>query len=50
VSIAGGLSSRLIQRLRKTLYESVLVFEIGEPAVEIPTYLKEAKLELERSI
>ena len=40
----------LIQRLRETLYGGVLVFEIGGPAAEMPTYLKNAKRNLERFI
>ncbi len=42
--------ARLIQRLRETMYEGVLVFEIGGPAAEMPTYLKDAKRKLERFI
>ncbi len=39
--------SRFIRRLREIKYEGVLVFEIGGPPAEMPTYLANAKRKLD---
>ncbi len=39
--------TRLIRRLREIKYEGVLVFEIGGPPAEMPTYLANAKRKLD---
>jgi sugar phosphate isomerase/epimerase len=37
----------LIRRLREIKYEGALVFEIGGPPAEMPTYLADAKRKLD---